>query len=272
MRPERRILGYALVAAAAASTAGCGRMTFMKPDPRRGGFRQTSHQVEIREDARARSDVLLLVQTAHARLASGDPAAALMAADKALALDERHAGAHSLRALGLDALGRTRDAGPHHRRAAELAPADGSMLNNYGAWLCANGHPAPSLAWFERAAASPGYATPDAALANAGICALEGGDVEQAAQRLREAIALSPANAAALQALARLEFGRGRTLEARAFIERRLAAAPADPESLLLASQIEQKLGDTAAATRYVHRMRAEFPRSSSSAPEGGNR
>ncbi len=214
---------------------------------------------------------MTLVQAAQSRLRAGDAKGALDAAQRAIRADGSVAEAHTLAALSLDALGRARDAGVHHRRAAQLAPTHGAMLNNYGAWLCTNGRAAESVGWFERAVAAPGYATPDAALANAGACALEAGDVGRAAELLRKAIEVAPTNPVALEALAELEFGRDRAFEARAFIERRLAAAPADAESLLLASQIEEKLGDTAAAARYVHRMRAEFPRGSSSAPEGGN-
>lgn len=254
------------------SLAACSRVTFLRPDVSRGDFRRTTPEVDIRSNDGKRASAVALVQAAQSRLQMGDAESALDAARRAIRSDDSLAEAHSLAALSLDALGQAREAGVHHRRAAELAPAQGALLNNYGAWLCTNGRAAESVGWFERAVAAPGYATPDAALANAGACALKAGDADGASRLLRDAIALAPANPVALKALAELEFGRGRAFEARAFIERRLAAAPADAESLLLASQIEEKLGDTAAATRYVHRMRAEFPRSSSSAPEGGNR
>lgn len=252
--------------------AGCSRVTFLRPDVSRGDFRRTAPEVEIRNHGGARAGAMTLVTAAQTRLQAGDASGALDAARRAIRADASIPEAHSLAALSLDALGRHGEAGPLHRRAAELAPGQGALLNNYGVWLCTNGREAESLGWLERAAVAPGYATPDVALANAGRCALKSGDAERASGLLRQSIALAPANPVALKALAELEFSRGRAFEARAFIERRLAAAPADEESLLLASQIEQKLGDTAAATRYVHRMRAEFPRNSNSAQEGGNR
>ena len=46
-------------------------------------------------------------------------------------------------------------AGEHYRRAAELAPTRGAVLNNYGAWICAQGRAVESLAWFDRALAAP---------------------------------------------------------------------------------------------------------------------
>jgi len=63
--------------------------------------------------------------------------------------------------------GRTQQAGESFRRAAEQAPQRGDVLNNYGAWLCQQGRPAESLAWFDRALQAPGYATPAEAQANA---------------------------------------------------------------------------------------------------------
>ncbi|GAB2517395.1 hypothetical protein GCM10027188_20350 [Lysobacter humi (ex Lee et al. 2017)] len=186
-------------------------------------------------------------------------------------LDPRSPDAHSLLGLALDALGDAARAGPHHRQAAELAPTRGSLLNNYGSWLCTAGKAAESLAWFERAVAAPGYETPVDALANASMCALRAGQGERAERDARRVLTADAAQPTALMTLARRMADTRRWLEARAFIERRLAAAPADPESLQLASQIEQELGDTAAAGRYGQRLRTEFPRRSGSAQEGGN-
>lgn len=271
MPPDRR-LATIVATLTLIAVAGCSRVTFLRPDVSRGDFRRTAPEVEIRNHGGTRAGAVALVQASQSRLQSGDARGALDAAQRAVRADDSLPDAHSLVGLSLDTLGRGVEAGPHYRRAAELAPGKGEFLNNYGAWLCTNGRAADALAWFERALMAPGYPTRDAAAANAGACALEAGHGDRAATFLRQALELAPSNPVALKALAQLEFTRGRAFEARAFIERRLAAAPADAESLLLASQIEEKLGDTAAAARYVHRLRAEFPRSSSSAPEGGNR
>jgi len=106
-------------------------------------------------------------------------------------------------------------------------------------------------------------------MANAGSCALKTGQRERAERDLRQALSLEPANAAALGALAELEFQRGDFMRARAFVERRLAAAPATAEMLKLASQIEENLGDKAAASRYVRQLRAEFPDAPDVNPRG---
>lgn len=160
-------------------------------------------------------------------------------------------------------------AGELYRKATELAPGQGDVLNNYGAWLCANGHPAEALVWFDRALADPGYGLRADALANAGGCALDAGQRERAQENLRQALALAPDNAYALESMARSEFLQGRYFEARAFYQRRLAAAPATVSVLQLAIQIEERLGDGSAASRYQQRLREEFPSGAASNPQG---
>ncbi|CAH0064218.1 type IV pilus biogenesis/stability protein PilW [Stenotrophomonas sp. GD03819] len=161
--------------------------------------------------------------------------------------------------------GRTQQAGESFRRAAEQAPQRGDVLNNYGAWLCQQGRPAESLAWFDRALQAPGYATPAEAQANAGGCALDAGQLERAERDLRAALSTLPGNPVALEAMAQLSFRQGRYMEARAFAERRIAAAPATRSVLQLASQIEARLGDRAASDRYIQRIRQEFPQEAGS-------
>lgn len=240
--------------------SACNSSTALRRDASRGAYRQVAHEVRIDPAAKSRGTAYTMVQVAQSRLMSGDPAGAATAAERAIKAYPASAEAHSLLALSMDAMGRTAQAGPHHRRAAELAPEHGALLNNYGIWLCSSGQARVSLDWFERAVAAPGYATPDAALANAAACALRAGDAGLSEASARRALEAAPANPLALATLARLSFDAGRRLEARAFVQRRLAAGPADADTLQLASQIEQSLGDTAAAARYVQRLRTEFP------------
>lgn len=247
--------------------SGCGRLTFMRPDTSRGDFESTAHDVVITNNGKGASGALARVQIAQQSLAKGDFAGAEREAKQALKVDPRSAGAYTVLAIVKDRTGNAALAGQHYRRAAELAPMQGGMLNNYGTWLCSNGRAVESLAWFDQALAAPGYQTPAIAAGNAGACALQAGQLERAQQLLRQAIDLDPQNQVALSAMAELEFKAGRMMAARAFSQRRLAAAPADPAALLLASQIEQKLGDSTAAEEYVRRLRTEFPDARSSEP-----
>ncbi len=259
MRP-RESVGLLLLALFV--LGACSRLTFVKPDARRKGYEQVAPVIDVRESREGgrRLAVQTKLGQAEQHFMRGDLEAVERDARQVLKLQPDAAGAYSLLGMVADQRGRNADAGAAYRRAAELAPTTGGYLNNYGAWLCANGRAEVSLAWFERALADPAYSTPGTALANSGACAFQAGQTTRAERELRAAIQSEPENAVALGALAELALQAGRYLEARAFSERRLAAAPADARALALASQIEQKLGDTSAADRYVRRMRGEFP------------
>lgn len=276
MRPDGMMAPRAttlivLLLAATALLSGCSRLTFVRPEMGREDFRRTAPEVNVRTDDRDKgsASVLLLVRQGQHQLASGDLDAAGKIARQAVGQAPDSAPAHTLLALVEDRRGNTRGAGDHYRRAVELAPNQGAMLNNYGTWLCGQGQALESLSWFEKAWQDASYPSPSVALANAGACAHQAGAGDRAALYLTRAIELDPANPVALGTMAEREFRAGRAFQARAFSQRRLAAAPADPDALLLASQIEEKLGDKVAAARYVQQLRAEFP--AASGPETGN-
>lgn len=267
--PGRSLVALLLVATVVLA-AGCSRLTFIKPSAARGGSEQVAPEYDFSDADRkapaagqVRAHLLRGEQALHA----GRAEEAGEEARKALRIDDRSELAHTLLALSLDRQDRKAEAGRHYARAAELAPTSGAALNNYGSWLCLNGRAPESLDWFDRALADRSYASPAYALANAGACAVEGGQPGRAERDLRAALRLDPRNAVALEALARHLHGLGNHFEARAFSQRRLDAAPATPAALLLASQIEDKLGDKAAAARYVQRLRTEFPQAQAALP-----
>jgi type IV pilus assembly protein PilF len=273
MRPRDRALAMRCVAilVAACALVACSRLTFVKPNPDRDSFDQVAPDYDVREDPQEARRVLAGQRAGAAAesLRSGDLAQAAKLAQQALADDRSLAAAHTVLALVAERQGNAQEAGKHYADAAKYAPTLGTALNNYGAWLCGAGRPAESLPLFDRALADPAYPTPASALANAGNCALRAGQSSRAERDLRHALDLDPVEPTALAGMARVEYGAGDYLQARAFSERRLAAAAATAEVLQLASQIEQKLGDAAASARYVQRMRDEFP-PSRQAPRGG--
>ncbi len=206
---------------------------------------------------------------AGADLQAGQLASAEKRARAAQRLDDSRPDALMVLAAVADRQGRASEAGALLRRSAELAPQRGDVLNNYGAWLCQSGEAVEALGWFERALAAPGYTSPATALANAGRCALQAGQLDRAVSDLRQAVQRDPGNPLALESLARIAFDQGRFLEARAFSERRLVAAPVTVSVLQLASQIETRLGDSLAADRYLQRIRQEFPQDAGSNSQG---
>lgn len=270
---QRRALGLVLIAVVVVT--GCSRVSFIRPNLDRKGFERTAPEVQMQPDDRKIGSVRAqrLLAQGQQLLGQGDLAGAQKAAAEAVKLAPSSPRAHALLGLVEDRSGNGRSAGQHYLRAAELAPGQGTILNNYGTWLCAQGRHVESLQWFDRALADRGYASPDIALANAGACAHRAGDDRRAEPYLVRAIEIDPANPVALGVMAEREFRAGNAFRARAFSQRRLAAAPADAAALLLASQIEKKLGDNAAAARYVQQMRVEFPTTSGTEPgDGGDR
>lgn len=258
----RRRDAWLLALATALVAAGCSRLTFVKPDPKRRGFDQVAPEYHVQEDKAAKQRLMARERLglAEQQYRAGNYAVAADEARKVLKADPSSADAYTLLGLVADVQGQAQEAGRHFRKAAELAPSRGTVLNNYGAWLCANGQPAEGLVWIDRALADPSYPTPAAALANAGGCARKAGQYERADRDLRRALQMDANNAYALAEMAENEYRNGRFFEARAFCERRLGAAPADRRTLELAAMIEEKLGDTDAARRYRQRLEREFP------------
>jgi len=264
---QPKLLVLSLIVALLATA--CSRLTFIRPKGGVEEFSSAKSQYSV-SDSKATKQRLAEQDSlglAEQRLRVGDLDAAELEASRALKLNSQSAGAHTLLAIVADRRGQAKVAGEHYKRAVELAPADGGMLNNYGAWLCGNGFPAEALVWFDRAIVAPGYGGQAGALANAGGCALQTGQYERVETDLRKALALDPTNAYALVSMARNELRLGRDMGARAFIERRLAAAPDDAGVLQLAADIETKLGDKAAAEKYRQRLRAEFPDAAAAGP-----
>jgi len=248
-----RLRDVAFVAIACLLVAACSRLSFIKPDTDRGSYTQVAPDYDVREtpDEKRRVAILNALGLAGIALQRGNLDSAEAQARAALKVEPKSAEAYTVLAVIAGQRGQRDLAGKNYAKAVQLAPGDGDVLNNYGAWLCANGRAAESLAQFSAALQDPGYATPAAALGNAGACALRAGQTGLAEENLRRALQFDPNNVAALGAMAQLRFNQAQFLDARAFMQRRLVAAPADRDSLLLAAQIEDRMGDAAAAARY---------------------
>ena len=259
-RPDRLWLAL-LAGVLAVAVGGCKSHPKAKLGPSQAPVYSVGDPESVRREVRWRD--LLTLATRDMQVGNLD--AAERKVREALKLAPEAPDALVLQAGIDDRRGRTRQAGENFRKAAELAPQRGDVLNNYGAWLCQQGQPAESLVWFDRALQAPGYATPGEAQANAGSCALDAGQLERAERDLRAALVAAPANPVALESMAQLSYRQGRYMDARAFAERRIAAAPATRSVLQLASQIEARLGDRAASDRYLQRIRQEFPQEAGS-------
>ena len=201
-----------------------------------------------------------------AYLRQGRLTLALERLDRALDHDPHLAEAHRTIAMVYDQLGDADVAWDHHRRAIRLAPDDAATANSYGVFLCRQGRWGDAEPMFARAAGSPRYHTPEVALTNAGICALNAGDGAKAEHYLRDALARNPKYPDGLFNMAALAFDNHELDEARHFLGRHFEAAPDTPQVAWLCFRVERELGNRGDARQCASILRERFPESSESA------
>lgn len=183
---------------------------------------------------------------------------------RALAQNPRLVHAHSTIALAYDQLGDLEQAEMHFRRATELDSSDGGAANAYAVFLCSRQNRwADAEPYFRRAVADSDYPTPEAALTNAGVCALSAGDVDAATRSFREALTRNPTFSDALRNMMELSYQRGDFLQTRAFVQRYLDAFPPTAPVLWLCFNVERELENAAGADRCAAQLRTGFQNSS---------
>lgn len=178
---------------------------------------------------------------------------------KALQLDPRSVHANTMLGVLNERIQRPEQAEKFYRRAVQLAPEDGEVNNNLGAFLCGAGRAAEADGWFIKALDDPYYKSPTVALANAGVCAQKAGNLARAEDYFRRVLEVQPQNAVALYELSRINLDRGDNLRARAF-QQRLESLGDMPEALELGAKIESRLGNAKAAAEYRERLKRDFP------------
>lgn len=201
-------------------------------------------------------------------LQQNDLETALDRANEALRTDGKSGQVHAMLGLVYSRIGQKDKAADEFKRALELAPGDGSILNINGAWLCQQGQADAADAQFALALQDPFYKQPEQALFNAGNCAFQARQFAKAESYLRRALEKMPDEPSALLLLAKVEFAQGNFMDARAFIQRRDALG-SSAEILDLAARIEDAAGDHRSAEHYRQRQHDEFPDATLSAGEG---
>jgi type IV pilus assembly protein PilF len=183
--------------------------------------------------------------------------------EKSIDQDPSLPAAHYTIALVYENLREYRLAETHYARAVKLEPNNASAQNSYGVFLCRRlQRPRDAQKYFRAAADNPRYATPEAALTNAGVCLLQAPDVEAAEAYFREALQRNQRFPDALLQMTELSFANGKYLQARAFLERSEAVVPSAAWLLWLGYQIENELGDEPRAKGYALRLKDRFPTS----------
>jgi type IV pilus assembly protein PilF len=182
--------------------------------------------------------------------------------DKALEVDPDSVQANNMMALLQWRLKNYIEAERHFRKSLydDAGKGNSDGWNNFGVFLCERGQFDTADQAFQRALADPLYRTPAEANVNAGMCQLRKPSPVNAEKYFRAALEINPQQSRALLELARLSFNAGRSLTARAFMQRYFGSAEDTPDALLLATRIEGALGNRDAEASYALRLRGKFP------------
>ena len=176
--------------------------------------------------------------------------------------DKNYAPAHTVLGVLYEQIGEEGLAHEHYREALKITPDDGEVNNNYGAYLCRNGRGSEAYPYFDRALEDPFYTTPTVAMANAGRCGLDAGELDKAEAYLRKSLEYDPQNPDALLPLAAVAFQQQDFFRARAFIQRYESVGPESAESLTLGYRIESELQNEKNADAYRKQLMQRFPTS----------
>jgi type IV pilus assembly protein PilF len=179
----------------------------------------------------------------------------------ALVLDDGNVAAHNALAVLYERTGQLQDAEEQFQQALALDHSDPATLNNYGRFLCGQGQYARALDYFDQARRNPLYATPWIVLTNAGVCAHRMGDLTQAENTLRSALALNPVFTPALLEMASVRLDGSQFDDAHAYFQRyEEANKPLSADALWLAVRIAAGLQDRVALNAYLHELHGRFP------------
>ena len=148
------------------------------------------------------------------------------------------------------------------KKSLDLDPGNSDTLNNYGLYLCdAAKYEAADQAFLE-AAGNPLNNKPEIALANAGTCAMQQGNVVMAEDYFHRSLDRNPAVGPALLQMSRISFDKGEYTDARSYLNRYLAISEHTSSSLWLGIQIENQLGDKDTVSSYALLLRNQYSES----------
>ena len=193
-------------------------------------------------------------------LSNGEYQIAMDKLNKAIELDPRHVDAHATLGLLYSVLGQHEQAEASFKQALRIEPNNSAALNNYGQFLCQRGRYDEGQKTIMKAVENPLYRNAENAYYNAGVCALTGGQLEQADANFRRALERDPQLAPALLQMADLSLQQQHALQGRAYLQRFVAVADANARSLWLGVQIERQLGDRDAEASYGLQLEKNFP------------
>ena len=195
-------------------------------------------------------------------LAQGDLNAARQNLEKAVTADPQDYRAQLGMAFYEQRIGENDAAEQRYQQAMKLAPGNGTVLNNYGAFLCSLGQYVPAQQQFSAAVLSPDYGQVADSLENAGYCFLRANQNDQARVLLSRALKYDPDKGEPLLAEAQRHFVEGNRAQAQLLLDVYQHVLPASAESLWLQIRFAALAGRQDSVQRYGKQLARSFPQS----------
>jgi type IV pilus assembly protein PilF len=190
---------------------------------------------------------------------------AIVKLEKAVEQKPTLALAHTYLGFAYEQYGEISKARDHYSKSIKLDPDDPIALNNFGTFLCRQNEHRASLAYFEKAANNRRYQTPDAAYANAGICAKKIPDMIAADNYFRSALKSNPKLADAQYHLADINLEMNNLIIAQSFFNEykgQVKDIRETPDFLWLGYRLEKQLGNPNEAGQYALKLQQLYPTS----------
>ncbi len=244
----------ACLAAGAAALGGCAHQAGLDSGVGAAEPVSASGDTDVRRRARIR------LELAANYLQMGQTGVALEEVQQALATDPSYADAYHLRGLVYMALADLHGAEDSLKRAQAMRPNDPDIMHNYGWLQCQRQQYAQANQLFERALASPTYASRSKTLMSQGLCYQRAGQVAEAEKTLLRAYEIDAGNPLVGYQLASILLAREEPKRAQFYIRRVNNGEFSNAASLWLGVKVERALGDSVAMRQLGEQLHKRFP------------
>lgn len=149
-----------------------------------------------------------------------------------------------------------------YQQAFKLAPQNGTVINNYGAFLCSLGQYVSSQQQFSTAASLPDSGPVADSLESAGYCFLKANQNDEAKMLLSQALKRDPDKGATLITEANRQYKEGNRADAQLLLDVYQHVLPASADSLMLQIRFAALADNPDSVQRYGKQLARNFPQS----------
>lgn len=227
-----------------------------------GAGASTAEPITAFDEPEARKRARIRLELASNYFEQGQTNIALDEVKQSLAADPTYTPAYVLRGLVFMRLNNPALAEESFQRALQTNPRDGDALHNFGWFHCEAGRYPQAFALFDRALASPTYASMARTHLVKGICQVRAEQLTEAEASFVKSYELDAGNPITGYNLAALLYKRGEDSRAQFYIRRINNSNLANAETLWLGVKVERRLRNTTEVQQLARQLERRFPES----------